>query len=94
MQLPDEEPLLMFAWYLGRGFQHMRHDESPGFDSAEFAALETFWVETASIDLNEQNARKLLELARAIPGFPADKLEAAGKQLARLEDADKPAVSA
>ena len=84
MQLPDEDPLLMFAWYLGRGFQTMRLEESPGFDSVEFAALDKFWQETASIDLNQQNAVKLLELAKAVPGYPAAKIEAAEKQLARL----------
>jgi len=84
MQLPDEPPLQMFAWYVGRGAMHLRLTECEGFSSAEFAALDKFWQETASIDLNEENARKLLELAKAVPGFPADKIEAAERQLARL----------
>ena len=94
MQLPDEPPLVMFAWYLGRGAQAMRFDEAPGFDSVAFAALDKYWQETASITLNAETAAKLLELARAVPGFPADKIEAAAKHLARLDDANETAATA
>jgi hypothetical protein len=93
MQLPDEDPLLMFAWHLGKGFQHMRLDEEPGYTSAEFAALEKFWAETASINLNRENAAKLLELARAIHGFPAHRLESAEQQLARVPTDSTAAIS-
>jgi hypothetical protein len=84
MNLPDDDPLLMCVWNLGRGAQHMRLDEEPGFDSAEFAALTTFWTDVASIDLNAENARKLLDLASVVPGFPPNRMEAAEQQLARI----------
>lgn len=93
MNLPDDDPLLMAVWNIGRGAQHMRLDEAPGFDSAEFEALTTFWTDVASIDLNAENARKLLDLARVVPGFPSNRIEAAERELARLP-VSGPAASA
>jgi hypothetical protein len=84
MQLPDDDPLLLVTWHLGKGFQHMRHEQEAGFDSPEMAALEKFWTETASADLTRDNVAKLLEMARAIPGFPAKRLESAEQMLAQV----------
>ncbi|MDZ4836990.1 MAG: hypothetical protein SGJ27_24675 [Candidatus Melainabacteria bacterium] len=93
MNLPDDDPLLMTVWNLGKGTQHMHLTEEPGFDSAELAALTTFWTDVASVDLNAENARKLLDLAKVVPGFPPARIEAAEQQLARLPVVE-PAVSA
>lgn len=84
MNLPDDDPLMMTAWNLGKGSQHMRLTEEPGFDSEEFAAFTTFWTDVASIELNAENARKLLDLAKLVPGFPPARIEAAERELARL----------
>lgn len=93
MQLPDDDPVLMLAWHLGKGFQHMRHEHSAGLESAEFLALEKFWQDVASVELNRENATRLLELAKAIPDFPAKRLQLAEQQLA-LIPADSNADSA
>ncbi len=93
MTLPDDDPLLMFAWQLGKGSQHLRLTEEPGFDSPEFAAFTSFWTDVASIELNAENARTLLDLAKTVPGFPANRIESAEQQLAILAGSS-PTVSA
>ena len=84
MNLPDDDPLLILVWHLGKGSQHMHLTEEPGFDSPEFAAFTTFWTDVASIELNAENARRLLDFAKTVPGFPANRIESAEQQLAIL----------
>jgi hypothetical protein len=84
MQLPDDDPLSLAVWHLGKGFQHMRHEQETGFNSPEMTALETFWTETASHDLSRENVSKLVEMARAIPGFPSNRLTSAEQLLAQV----------
>ncbi len=84
MQLPDDNPLLLATWHLGKGFQHLRQDEEPGFSSPEMTALEKFWTETASNDLTRDNVAKLIEMSRAVAGFPANRLESAEQALSQV----------
>lgn len=82
--IDEDPPLLMASWHIGKGAQHMRLDGDENFESPEFEALNKFWQEEASLALTEENCRKLLTLARAVPGFPVDRLEKAQKELDRL----------
>ncbi len=83
----DDDPVLMCAWRLGRGVEHMRMQEMPALQSDEFAALERFWQGLASLVLTEADVREFLRLAKLIPDFPTANLRLAEQELDRLSQA-------
>ena len=79
------ELILEAAWRLGRGAQHLKEEQPEVLDTPEYKALISYWTGDDTVELTRAVVDRLLELARAVPGYPETALEGCASCLDRLD---------